>query len=149
MFQPKKGSSSYSLTYVINQYNKKIEEFFDYFKLIENLQEVYILKQILLDKHQRVLLDLIKKETLEFKNNDFIQKTGNKQIRYNNPKFQSRKLISAIDTVYGNESIEVERCAREPIIKLNSNFIKFFAKSNKKVRINKKNSLLKLKFLYQ
>lgn len=100
----------------------KIENYFDYINLIENLEETKVLKEMLLVGHQALLLDIMKMQPLAIEQ---VTKKPRISDKPTIPKDNHKALISAIDELLSFSNYENKFLKESPIIKGNSNLLRY------------------------
>jgi len=123
---PKKGYDS-QLYHLFDVYRKRIEAYFDYMKLINNYHETDFLREILLEEHQKNILEITKLKTIEIP-----------------PNFDGSHESSFNDSV-NPESIIISGGNKVAAVTIEASIDSLFKKYNKEKRyLKKKQSVIKV-----
>lgn len=129
--KPKKiGKHNYNfdskLMYIMNAHSEKVESYFDYIKIIKRIEEIKIIKRIVLDKNQRMIAKIISKQSIqaptELEVCNLIDKDENKK----KIKEESHNYIFWLNNIFQNYKQE-KNLAQETgyMLKFNENLIHY------------------------
>lgn len=119
------------LFYLLDKTDKKIEEYFDFVNILENIEEAKILKHIILEDHQKDLINLFKRPFVYYEREDNLFIDSNSNIkRYPSHSEEKVNIHSCLDILFEKPDLEKIYNLNDVKINLNQNLINFIRKAD-------------------
>jgi hypothetical protein len=118
------------LFYLLDKTEEKIEESFDYINILETVQEAKILKEIILEDHQKSLVDLYRRPLIYYERDDKFLDDSSKNNNKNSSFAEEKvNIYSSLDVLFNKFTEEKLQNNYISNIKTNENLINFIRKA--------------------
>ncbi len=125
------------LFYLMDKCEAKIEDYFDFINILESIQEAKILKEIILDEHQKYLVNLYKRPLIYYDMpngqwSDSVQQDN--RIKSDSSLANDKvNIYTSLDVLFNQADAQHQKNRiyedTPPSLKINENFINFIRKA--------------------